>query len=82
MKKYIVFLTVLCVSCCVLAQEKAMRIQFANGKTELFKTSEISQITFENFTTDPYAPEVPDDPQPPTNGYIAQKMVEGRTFVR
>lgn len=59
-----------------IAQEQAMRIHFANGSSQIHKISDVTEITFEEYQ-DLYAPEIPDDANPPQNGYIAQKMLEG-----
>lgn len=77
MRQIIIVMAIGIAATTLQAQEKAMRIHFTNGATELHKISDIEEITFEDYTHDPYAPEIPDDPNPPTNGYIAQQMVEG-----
>lgn len=73
MKKHIVIALCALFSLGMYAQEKMMKIYYNNGKTRVEKASDILKVTFED------APESewPEDPNPPTMGYLKSTFTDG-----
>lgn len=73
MKKYLLIALCALFSVSAFAQEKVMRIYYNNGKSRVEKASDILKVAFED------APESewPEDPNPPTMGYLKSTFTDG-----